>query len=75
MERVDGAYDHFSRTFSRALDGYVDSVVATERDADAATDAVTFLTERATSGNTVPRRTLRKAAVELQRMADKQSCE
>jgi len=31
MERVDGAYDHFSRAFSRALDGYVDCVAATER--------------------------------------------
>jgi len=75
MERVDGAYDHFSRTFSRALDGYVDSVVATERDADAATDAVTFLTERATSGTPFLAEHFEKAAVELQQMADKQSCE
>ncbi len=50
MERVDGAYDHFSRTFSRALDGYVDCAATAVRDADAVTDAVAFLEERATSG-------------------------
>ncbi|MFP8890604.1 SWIM zinc finger domain-containing protein [Natrialbaceae archaeon A-CW2] len=50
MERVDGAYDHFSKAFSRALDGYVDCVAATERDAEAVTNALAFLDERATSG-------------------------
>jgi len=48
-----------SRAFSRALDGYVDCVAATERDADAVTDAVAF--HRAGGvGNTVPRGTLRE---------------
>ncbi len=46
MERVDGAYDHFSRAFTRALDGYVDCAAAADREADGATDAVAFLEER-----------------------------
>jgi uncharacterized Zn finger protein len=66
IERVDGAYDHFLRVFSRALDGYVDCVAATERDADAVTDAVEFLTERATSGTPFLAEHFGKAAVELQ---------
>ncbi|RZH67818.1 SWIM zinc finger family protein [Natrinema altunense] len=74
MERVDGVYDHFSRAFSRALDGYVDCVAATERDADAVTDAVEFLNERATSGTPFLAEHFEKAAVELQQKADEQSC-
>jgi len=74
MERIDGAYDHFSRAFSRGLDGYVDCVAATERDADAVTDAVEFLTERATSGTPFLAEHFEKAAVELQQKADEQSC-
>jgi len=74
MERVDGAYDHFSRAFSRALDGYVDCVAATERDADAVTDAVAFLTERAVSGTPFLAEHFEKAAVELQEKIDEQSC-
>ena len=50
MERVDGAYDHFSRAFTRALDGYVDCAAAADREADGATDAVAFLEERIESG-------------------------
>ena len=65
MERVDGAYDHFSRAFSRALDGYVDCVAATERDADAVTDAVAFLEGRVTSGTPFLSDHFEKAAVEL----------
>jgi uncharacterized Zn finger protein len=75
MERVDGAYDHFSRAFSRALDGYVDCVATTERDADAVTDAVAFLNERATSGTPFLAEHFEKAAAELQETADEQSCE
>ena len=75
MERVDGAYDHFSRAFSRALDGYVDCVATAERDADAVTDAVAFLDERATSGTPFLAEHFEKAAVELREMADEQSCE
>jgi len=75
MERVDGAYDHFSRAFSRALDGYVDCVATAERDADAVTDAVAFLNERATSGTPFLAEHFEKAAVELREMADEQSCE
>jgi len=74
MERVDGAYDHFSRAFSRALDGYVDCVSATERDADVVTDAVEFLTERATSGTPFLVEHLEEAVVELHQKADDQSC-
>jgi uncharacterized Zn finger protein len=50
MERVDGAYDHFSQAFTRALDGYVDCAAAAGREADGATDAVAFLEERIESG-------------------------
>jgi len=75
IERVDGAYDHFSRAFSRALDGYVDCVAAAERDADAVTDAVAFLNERATSGTPFLAEHFEKAAVELREKADEQSCE
>ena len=75
MERVDGAYDHFSSAFTRALDGYVDCVAATERDADAVTDAVAFLNKRATSGTAFLAEHFEKAAVDLRKKADEQSCE
>jgi uncharacterized Zn finger protein len=65
MERVDGAYDHFSSAFSRALDGYVDCVAATDRDADAVTDALTFLDERATSGTPFLAEHFERAATKL----------
>ncbi|WP_367996043.1 SWIM zinc finger family protein [Haloferax volcanii] len=74
MERVDGAYDHFSRAFSRALDGYVDCVAFRGRD-DAVTDAVAFLDERATSGTPFLTEHFEKAVVELQEKADEQSFE
>jgi len=65
MERVDGAYDHFSRAFSRALDGYVDCVETAERDAAAVTDAIAFLDERATSGTPLLAEHFEQAAVKL----------
>jgi uncharacterized Zn finger protein len=74
MERVDGAYDHFSSAFSRALDGYVDCVATAERDADAATDAVEFLNERAVSGTPFLAKQFETAVVELREKADEQSC-
>ena len=70
MERVDGAYDHFSRAFSRALDGYVDCAATAVRDADAVTDAVAFLEERATSGTPCLAEHFKKAAVDLRERAD-----
>ena len=73
MERVDGAYDHFSRAFSRALDGYVDCVATAERDADAVTDAVTFLNERAMSGTPSLGEHYEKAAVELREELSEQA--
>ncbi|WP_338738953.1 SWIM zinc finger family protein [Haloplanus salilacus] len=75
MERVDGAYDHFSSAFSRALNGYVDCVATTERDADAVTDAVTFLEERVTSGTPFLAEHFEKAAVELREKLGEQSDE
>jgi uncharacterized Zn finger protein len=75
MERVDGAYNHFSRAFSRALDGYVDCVTTAERDADAVTDAVAFLNERATSGTPFLAEHFEKAAVELREKLGEQSDE
>ncbi|MFT4922268.1 MAG: putative Zn finger protein [Haloarculaceae archaeon] len=75
MERVDGAYDHFSRAFSRALDGYVDCVAAAEHDADAVTDAVALLEERMTSGTPILAEHFEKAAVELREKLGEQSDE
>ncbi|VTT86324.1 hypothetical protein DM2_2362 [Halorubrum sp. DM2] len=66
MERVDGAYDHFSQAFSQALDGYVDCVGATDREGDAAADAVAFLNERASSGTSFLAEHFERAAAELQ---------
>lgn len=70
MERVDGAYDHFSRAFSRALDGYVDCVGATNRDAGAVTDALAFLDERITSGTPFLGEHFERAATELREKMD-----
>ena len=75
MERVDGAYDHFSRAFRRALDGYVDCVAAVEHDAETVSDGVTFLDERATSGTPFLAEHFEQAAIELREKADEQSCE
>lgn len=75
MERVDGAYDHFSSAFSRALDGYVDSIAATERDGDMVTDAVAFLDGRATSGTPVLAEHFERAAVEIREKVGELSCE
>jgi len=73
--RVDGAYDHFSRAFSRALDGYVDCVATAERDADAVTDAVAFLEARGMSGASLRTEHFETAVVELREKANEQSCE
>ena len=75
MERVDGAYDHFSSAFSRALDGYIDCVATAEGDADTVTDAVAFLEERATSGTPVLVEYFKKAAVDLREKTGERSCE
>lgn len=75
MESVDGAYDHFSRAFSRALDGYVDCVTTAERDADAVTDAVEFLEERMTSGTPFLAEHFEKTAVEFREKLGEQSDE
>ncbi|WP_042664213.1 SWIM zinc finger domain-containing protein [Haloferax sp. ATB1] len=75
MERVDGAYDHFSRAFSRALNGYVDCVAAAERDADAVADAIGFLNERVTSGTPFLSEHFERAAVELREKLGEQSDE
>ncbi|ELY72073.1 hypothetical protein C487_19708 [Natrinema pallidum DSM 3751] len=75
MERVDGAYDHFSRAFSRALDGYVGCVATAERDVNAVTDAVAFLEERVTSGTPFLAEHFERAAVELREKLGEQSNE
>lgn len=49
FDRVDAAYDHYTRTFTTALDGYVECVAATDRDEERSR-AVEFLSRRATSG-------------------------
>ena len=66
MERVDGAYDHFSQAFARALDGYVDCMAAADQEADGATDAVAFLKERVESGTPYLADQFDRAATELQ---------
>ena len=75
VERVDGAYDHFSRAFSRALNGYVDCVATAEGDADTVADAVAFLEERATSGTPLLAEHFEKAAVDLREKTVERSCE
>ncbi|WP_435099774.1 SWIM zinc finger family protein [Halorubrum sp. N11] len=67
MERVDGAYDHFSQAFTRALDGYVDCAAAVNHQADGATDAVAFLEERVESGTPFLADQFERAASELQK--------
>ena len=65
MERVDGAYDHFSQAFSRALDGYVDCAATADREGDGATDAVAFLDKRAESSTPYLGDQFERAAAEL----------
>ena len=67
MERVDGAYDHFSKRFTRALDGYVDCVAAEDVDAEEVADAVAFLEDRATSGTPLLSEHFERAAMELEK--------
>ncbi|UPW01372.1 SWIM zinc finger family protein [Halorussus gelatinilyticus] len=50
MHLVDGAYDHYARTFSTALDAYVDCVKNADLGSGELQDQVEFLSERATSG-------------------------
>ena len=66
MERVDGAYDHFSTRFTRALDGYVDCVAAEDVDAEEVTDAVAFLEDREMSGTPLLSEHFERAATELE---------
>ncbi|WP_280537772.1 SWIM zinc finger family protein [Halopenitus sp. POP-27] len=64
MELVDGSYDHFTRAFTAALDGYVDCVAAAATD-DAVDTAVSFLEDRATSGTPFLAERFERAAAEL----------
>ncbi len=75
MERVDGAYDHYSQAFTRALDGYVDCVAATEYDPDAVADAVAFLEEQATSGTPLLAEHFERAADDLRERVGEQFAE
>lgn len=72
MERVDGAYDHFSQAFTRALEGYVDCVAAAETNTDETADAVAFLTERATTGTPLLAEHFERAADDLQERVGEQ---
>lgn len=65
MNLVDGAYDHFARTFRRALDGYVDCVANADLDAAEVSRHVQFLDERAASGTDYLREQFDSAADEL----------
>ena len=46
-DRIDAAYDHYARSFKRALDGYVECVRAADLSDEAYQEAVTALAERA----------------------------
>ena len=48
-DRIDAAYDHYARTFQQALDGYVECVRTADLSDEAYQDAVSVLTERASS--------------------------
>jgi len=65
MERVDGAYDHFSQAFARALDGYVNCAAAADCEADAVADPVSFLADRIESGTPYLTDQFERAAAEL----------
>ncbi|ELZ39400.1 SWIM zinc finger family protein [Halorubrum tebenquichense] len=75
MERVDGAYDHFSQAFAQALDGYVDCAAAATSETDRATDAVGFLDERVTAGTPYLADQFGRAAAELREKLAEEACE
>jgi len=75
MERVDGAYDHFSQAFARALDGYVECAAAADRESDRATDLVAFLDERMESGTSYLADQFERAATELREELTEESGE
>lgn len=50
MHLVDAAYDHYTRTFSTALDAYVDCIENADLSSDELQNHLEFLSERATSG-------------------------
>ena len=70
MDRVDGAYDDFTRAFQTALDGYVDCVATGNLDATEIENHVEFLDERAASGTDYLRERFRSAADELRDRTD-----
>jgi uncharacterized Zn finger protein len=70
MDIVDGAYNHFAKAFQRALDGYVDCVVAGEFGGEETTEHVRFLEERAMSGTDYLRERFVRAADDLRERTD-----
>jgi uncharacterized Zn finger protein len=70
MDLVDGAYDHFAQAFQRALDGYVDCVVAGEFGVEQTTEHVRFLEERAASGTDYLRERFVRASNDLRERTD-----
>ena len=75
MERVDGAYDHFSQAFAQALDGYVDCAAAATRETDEAQDAIAFLDKRVTAGTPSLADQFERAAAELREKLAEESRE
>ena len=65
MERVDGAYDHFSQAFKQALDGYVDCAAMVDHKSGGATSAVDFLEEQMESGTPLLADQFERAATDL----------
>ena len=73
MDLVDGAYDHFTQAFQRALDGYVDCVANADFDAQETSNHLQFLDQRAASGADYLREQFLKAADELRNRTDADS--
>jgi uncharacterized Zn finger protein len=67
MHLVDGAYDHYARTFSTALDAYVDCIENADLRSDELQDRLEFLSERAASGTDYFRPEYERALDDLRR--------
>jgi uncharacterized Zn finger protein len=70
MNLVDGAYDHYAKTFRSALDGYVDCVVNARLDEKTVSTHVQFLEDRATSGTHHLQKQFGRATDELRERTD-----
>jgi uncharacterized Zn finger protein len=70
MALVDGAYDHFTVAFQRALDGYVECAARADIGGGERSSDVQFLEERATSGTDFLRERFERAAADLRKRTE-----